>query len=101
MRDSAVAFAPASVGNVAVGFDVLGHSFQAIGDRVYARRVAAPGVTITAITGVAQDLPLEAERNTAGKAVLSMVEELQLPFGIELTIEKGIPLGSGLGGSAA
>jgi homoserine kinase len=100
-RQSATAFAPASVGNVAVGFDVLGHSFQTIGDRVTARRVAQPGVTIAAITGTTAPLPLEPEKNTAGMAVLSMVQELKLDFGIELTIEKGIPLGSGLGGSAA
>lgn len=100
-RQSATAFAPASIGNVAVGFDVLGHSFQAIGDRVTARRVATPGVTITAITGTTVDLPREPEKNTAGMAVLSMVRDLKLDFGIELTIEKGIPLGSGLGGSAA
>jgi homoserine kinase len=97
----ATAFAPASIGNVAVGFDVLGHSFQAIGDRVTARRVAVPGVTITAITGTTVDLPKEPEKNTAGMAVLSMVRDLNLDFGIELAIEKGIPLGSGLGGSAA
>lgn len=100
-RMAATAFAPASVGNVAVGFDVLGHSFQAIGDRVTARRVARPGVTITSITGTAVDLPMEPEKNTAGMAVLSMVRDLNLDFGIELAIEKGIPLGSGLGGSAA
>ena len=100
-RQSATAFAPASIGNVAVGFDVLGHSFQAIGDRVQARRVATPGVTITAITGTVVDLPREPEKNTAGMAVLSMVRDLRLDFGIELSIEKGIPLGSGLGGSAA
>jgi homoserine kinase len=100
-RQSATAFAPASIGNVAVGFDVLGHSFQAIGDRVTARRIATPGVKITAITGTTVDLPLEPEKNTAGMAVLSMVRDLKLDFGIELTIEKGIPLGSGLGGSAA
>lgn len=100
-RRSATAFAPASIGNVAVGFDVLGHSFQAIGDRVTARRVDAAGVRITSITGTTVDLPLEAERNTAGMAVLSMARDLKLDFGIELEIEKGIPLGSGLGGSAA
>jgi homoserine kinase len=100
-RACATAFAPASVGNVAVGFDVLGHSFQAIGDRVTARRSSESGVRIAAITGASTELPREPERNTAGMAVLSMVRELALPFGVELTIHKGVPLGSGLGGSAA
>jgi len=101
MRQTATAFAPASVGNVAVGFDVLGHSFQAIGDRVTARRLPQPGVRIGAITGTVVDLPREPERNTAGMGVLCMVRDLKLDFGVELSIEKGIPLGSGLGGSAA
>ena len=101
MKQSATVFAPASVGNVAVGFDVLGHSFQAIGDRVTARRTHEPGVRITAIHGVATELPTAPESNTAGMGVLSMVRELDLDFGVELSIEKGIPLGSGLGGSAA
>jgi homoserine kinase len=100
-KQSATAFAPASIGNVAVGFDVLGHSFQTIGDRVTARRLPTPQVRIARIHGLVSDLPLEPEKNTAGMAVLSMVQELGLDFGFELTIEKGIPLGSGLGGSAA
>jgi homoserine kinase len=97
----ATAFAPASVGNVAVGFDVLGLSVQAIGDRVTARRTTELGVRIAAINGMVKDLPLDAARNTAGRAVMSIVEDQQPGFGIELTIDKGIPLGSGLGGSAA
>ncbi len=101
MRNSATAFAPASVGNVAIGFDILGHTVEAIGDRVTVTRTAIPGVTIRAITGVAVDLPLQAEKNTAGRALLSLVEDEKLDFGFEMTIEKGIPLGSGLGGSAA
>ena len=32
-RTRATAFAPASVGNVAVGFDILGHTVAALGDR--------------------------------------------------------------------
>ena len=56
---------------------------------------------ITAITGVVKGLPLEAGRNTAGVAVAALVETVGLEHGFELTIEKGIPLGSGLGGSAA
>jgi homoserine kinase len=97
----ALAFAPASVGNVAVGFDVLGYSASFAGDRVRAVRTAARGVRIVAITGVVEGLPLALERNTAGTAVAAMAEALNLDFGIELSIEKGIPLGSGLGGSAA
>ena len=98
---SATAFAPATVGNVGIGFDILGHTFPAIGDRVRATRAARPGVRISAITGVAGELPIEVMNNTAGRAVLSLAESLALPFGIELAIDKGIPLGSGLGGSAA
>lgn len=101
MKNQATAFAPASIGNVAVGFDVLGHSFQSIGDRVTARRIDEVGVRIASIGGTVSNLPRKPERNTAGMAVLSMVRELKLDFGIELSIEKGIPLGSGLGGSAA
>jgi len=97
----ASAFAPATVGNVGVGFDILGHAFPALGDCVRAERVSQPGVRIASITGVDCELPAEAERNTGGKAVLSLAETLRLSFGIELAIEKGIPIGSGLGGSAA
>ena len=100
-RASATAFAPASVGNVAVGFDVLGLSVSALGDRVRAIRRAEPGVSIRSVTGVVEALPLVAERNTAGMAVLALQRALELPFGFELAIDKGIPLGSGLGGSAA
>ena len=54
---------------------MLGHSFQAIGDRVTARRIGEPGVRIAAIRGVVADLPREPEKNTAGMAVLSMVRD--------------------------
>lgn len=100
-RASATAFAPASVGNVGVGFDILGHSVAALGDRVRVVRRSERGVAIRSITGVVADLPLAAEKNTAGMAVLALARELELPFGFEIEIEKGIPLGSGLGGSAA
>ncbi len=97
----ATAFAPASVGNVAIGFDILGFAVDALGDRVTVARRAAPGVTISAITGTSADLPLEPEHNTAGRALLALSASLALDFGLEMQIEKGIPLGSGLGGSAA
>lgn len=98
---TATAFAPGSVGNVAIGFDILGFAVDAVGDRVSVRRVPEPGVRITSITGVAGELPLEPERNTAGRALLALSIAVRPDFGFEMAIEKGIPLGSGLGGSAA
>jgi len=97
----ATAFAPASVGNVAIGFDILGFAVEALGDRVTVTRADAPGVIITAVSGVAGDLPREPQRNTGGRALLAMQEALQPGFGFLMEIDKGIPLASGLGGSAA
>jgi len=95
------AFAPASVGNVGVGFDILGHSFAGAGDRATVRRIAASLVRVSAIRGTTIDLPMDAERNTAGAALIALRDALQLPFGFEIELDKGIPLGSGMGGSAA
>jgi homoserine kinase len=99
--DVAVAEAYASVGNVGIGFDILGHTVSGAGDRAEVRRIAAREVRIAAIHGVVTDLPHDAPANTAGAALLSMQRALDLPFGFELTLHKGIALGSGMGGSAA
>jgi homoserine kinase len=100
-RVRATAFAPASVGNVAIGFDILGFSMEALGDRVSVARRTEPGVAISAVRGIAGELPHEPRDNTAGRALLAMQEAVQPGFGFVLEIDKGIPLGSGLGGSAA
>ena len=101
MKHSASAFAPASVGNVGVGFDILGHVIAGAGDTVTVRRIDVLEVHIAAIRGTTVDLPLDAPSNTAGAALIALREALQLPFGFKVEIDKGIPLGSGMGGSAA
>ncbi len=102
MSDEGIsAFAPASVGNVGVGFDILGHSVAGPGDRAIVRRIDEPVVRISAIRGVAPDLPRDAAANTAGKALMEMRAALKLPYGFDIELEKGIALGSGMGGSAA
>jgi len=98
---TSTAFAPACVGNVAVGFDLLGHSIDGPGDRVTARRVDTPGVRITRITGVVTDLPATVDDNTATRAAAALLADQAPRLGVELWIEKGIPLASGLAGSAA
>lgn len=99
----ATAFAPGSVGNVAIGFDILGFAVDELGDHVTVSRKPEPGVVITRITGVKEGvtLPREPQANTAGQALLAMQQALAPGFGFEVEIHKGIPLGSGLGGSAA
>jgi homoserine kinase len=99
--ERARAFAPASVGNVAIGFDILGFAIDSLGDRVTVTRSAKAGVEVSAVRGVARELPREARDNTAGRALLALHEAVGPGFGFSLEIDKGIPLGSGLGGSAA
>lgn len=100
-RMQATAFAPASVGNCAVGFDLIGHAIDGPGDRVTATRLSELGVRVDAIRGLPIALPRDAERNTGARAVASLLHAVGADFGIALDIEKGIALGSGMGGSAA
>jgi len=100
-RREATAFAPASSANLCSGFDLLGHSLDGWRDHATVRRIHAPEVRIEGIEGVVTALPARAEDNTAGAALIAMRDALGLPFGFAVRLRKGIPLGSGLGGSAA
>jgi homoserine kinase len=101
METEITVFAPASIGNVAVGYDVLGAVLGGLGDRVTVRRLNEPVVRIGEITGCVPDLPTTPADNTATAALLSFQDALDRDVGFEVSVEKGIPLGSGLGGSAA
>ncbi|MCE7951487.1 MAG: homoserine kinase [Xanthomonadales bacterium PRO7] len=94
------AFAPASIGNLGVGFDILGQTFEGAGDRATVRCIDEPVVRIVAIRGL-DNLPMDAASNTAGAALIALCNALDLPFGLEIELDKGIPFGSGMGGSAA
>jgi homoserine kinase len=98
--DTVTAFAPATVSNVACGFDVLGFALSAPGDEVTAR-FADGGVRIEDITGDQGRLPRDAAKNTASVAAQALLTVLGERRGVALTIRKGLPLSSGLGGSAA
>src|SRR5215510_14459551 len=95
------AFAPATVSNVACGFDVLGFPMEEPGDTVSARLTDTPGVRIDDILNHGGRIPRDAEKNTANVAAKAMLDALGERCGVALTIEKGLPLSSGLGGSAA
>jgi homoserine kinase len=95
------AFAPATVSNVACGFDVLGFPMEEPGDTVAARLTTTPGVQIDDILNDGGRIPRDPEKNTASVAAKAMLEMLGVTRGVALTITKGLPLSSGLGGSAA
>jgi homoserine kinase len=95
-------FAPATVANVACGFDIFGFAVDSPGDVVELTRRDTPGVTITDIIGDEGRLPREAARNTAGISIQKYLEHLdRLDVGVDVLLNKQMPLGSGLGSSAA
>lgn len=96
------AFAPATVSNVACGFDVLGFALETPGDEVTVRFApGGAGVSIGEITGDHGRLSRDPARNTAGVAARALLRALGDPRGVTLDLRKGLPLASGLGGSAA
>jgi len=95
------AFAPATVANVCCGFDVLGFAVDFPGDEVILKLNNSKEVTISKIVGDGGRLPLEATKNTAGVAVQSFLQSLGVDQGVEIELYKNLPLGSGMGSSAA
>lgn len=97
----AEAFAPASMGNVGIGFDILGLAYAEPGDRVIAERRTERGAVVVSIEGDGGKLPYEADKNTASVAANAFLETIGADFGVALSVYKHLPLASGLGGSAA
>ncbi|MEL6390546.1 MAG: homoserine kinase [Bacteroidota bacterium] len=95
-------FAPATVANVAIGYDILGFALDRPGDELIARRGSVPGVTITKIHGTSKQLPKDPESNTCTKGVLQLLVDLKRTDEcIEIELFKKMPFGSGMGSSAA
>lgn len=95
------AFAPATVANVSCGFDVFGFAVEQPGDEVTLSLAKGDEVIIRQIVGDGGRLPLEAEKNTAGVAVQSFLKSIDEKVGVEIILHKHLPLGSGMGSSAA
>ncbi len=95
-------FAPATVANVACGFDIFGFAVDSPGDVVELTRRDDAGVTITDIIGDEGRLPREAARNTAGISIQRYLQHIdRTDVGVDVLLTKQMPLGSGLGSSAA
>lgn len=94
------AFAPATLSNICVGFDVMGLAIEEPGDEVLASRHAHPGAHILSTNH--EKIPFDPKLNTASVAVQAMLEKYGDPaLGIGLDIIKKMPVGTGMGSSAA
>ncbi len=95
------AFAPATVANVCCGFDVLGFAVDNPGDEVLLTLRDDTEIRIESIIGDQGKLPLDANKNTASVAIQSLLRKTGHPIGVDITLYKNLPLGSGMGSSAA
>lgn len=95
------ASAPATVANVSCGFDIFGFAVEAPADEVVITVKDSPGVTIEKIEGDDGRLPREADKNTASVAVIEFLKAIGSQQGATISLYKHLPLGSGMGSSAA
>lgn len=93
-------FAPASIANICAGFDVLGVALESIGDFVTVTKTQDKKFTFSVDTKII-NLPVAENKNIAAHVAKLMIEELKIDFGIEMILHKNMPVGSGMGSSAA
>ncbi|MBK8621901.1 MAG: homoserine kinase [Saprospiraceae bacterium] len=102
MKPGIKVFAPGSISNVCVGFDILGFAIHGPGDEIIISEGKESGLKITEIRGAKGKLPLDTSQNTAGVSALALLQHLgESGRPLEMIIHKKMPFGSGLGSSAA
>jgi len=99
LSSTVAVYGPASLSNLGPGFDTLGLCIDDMGDIVRARLTDKPGVEI--LSSGSPYLSSDPDHNTAGHAASVVLKQANASQGVALIIEKGIPIGSGIGGSAA
>ena len=95
------ATAPPTIANLAVGFDLLGLAVRGQGDIVTLAEGERSGVHISRIEGDEGRLSQSAKENTASAGIIAMLQDLGKSLSISVSLEKKMPLGSGMGSSAS
>lgn len=102
MNSEIKVFAPATISNVGCGFDTIGFALNEPGDVVKVKLTNNSKVRITKISGDNGKLPYDIRKNTSSVAILELLKNYNdSSLGIDLEIHKQMPIGSGLGSSAA
>ncbi len=99
--DSIKVFAPATVANVACGFDIFGFAVSNPGDEIQLTKNNTNTLKIVEIIGDGGRLPRETEKNTSSIAIQKYLEHIGSNQGFDIVLTKKMPLGSGMGSSAA
>lgn len=95
------AFAPATVANLGVGFDVLGMAVSNVGDYVTVEERDEEGVELIQVSGDDGRLPTDVTKNSATIAAQEVLNAVKPGYGVRLWLDKKLPLSSGLGSSSA
>jgi len=102
-KQIATVFAPATVGNVGPGFDVLGLAVDGIGDTVTVELTAEPSRIVSVTGRDAGLIPTDIDKNVAAIAALALLQAAgeRRGVGVAISLHKGLALSGGMGGSAA
>lgn len=92
-------FAPATIANVGPGFDVLGIAIEQPGDIIIAERKPESDLSFS-LHQPAADVPT-GSNNVAAHVAQLMLDEFKPSFGVTMSLQKNMPLSSGLGSSGA
>ncbi|WP_312270068.1 homoserine kinase, partial [Pseudescherichia sp.] len=96
-------YAPASSANMSVGFDVLGAAVTPVDDSLLGDVVtveAADRFSLHNLGRFADKLPPEPRENIVYQCWERFCQELGKTIPVTMTLEKNMPIGSGLGSSA-
>ncbi|HLO43495.1 MAG TPA: homoserine kinase [Leadbetterella sp.] len=99
--DSIKVFAPATVANVACGFDIFGLAVDNPGDEVIISKRTDDKIVIQSITGDNGKLTLDPAKNTVTVPIIKYLSQINSSQGFDVILNKKMPLGSGLGSSSA
>lgn len=95
------ASAPASIGNLAVGFDCLGAAVEHPEDVVTVEPAENGGMQLASVSGDDGKLPRDMENNVVGVVARAVANAAGQEPHCRIHLEKGMALNSGLGSSAA
>lgn len=93
--------APASSANLGPGFDVFAVALEEPADVLVLRAVESPALEIEIKAEGTGTVPTEPRRNAAGAVAMNIAKDFGIRSRISIVVRKGVPIGVGLGSSAA